>query len=54
MKKTFIAAFILLASLTTTAQVNTDRVMMIGKNALYYEDYVLAIQYFNRDRKSVV
>ncbi|SFS77880.1 Tetratricopeptide repeat-containing protein [Porphyromonadaceae bacterium NLAE-zl-C104] len=48
MKKTIIGAFILLASLTTSAQVNTDRVMMIGKNALYFEDYVLAIQYFNQ------
>jgi len=48
MKKTIVAAFILLTSLTTTAQVNTDRVMMIGKNALYFEDYVLAIQYFNQ------
>lgn len=48
MKKTIVAAFILLASLTVSAQVNTDRVMMIGKNALYFEDYVLAIQYFNQ------
>lgn len=48
MKKTIIAAFILLASLSGSAQVNTDRVMMIGKNALYFEDYVLAIQYFNQ------
>ncbi len=30
------------------AQINTDRVMMIGRNALYYEDYILAIQYFNQ------
>ena len=30
------------------AQVNTDRVMTIGRNALYYEDYILAIQYFNQ------
>ena len=29
------------------AQVNTDRVMAIGRNALYFEDYVLSIQYFN-------
>ncbi|MDR2816697.1 MAG: tetratricopeptide repeat protein [Proteiniphilum sp.] len=48
MKKTIIATFILLASLSSPAQVNTDRVMMIGKNALYFEDYVLAIQYFNQ------
>lgn len=29
-------------------QINTDRVMTIGKNALYFEDYVLSIQYFNQ------
>jgi tetratricopeptide (TPR) repeat protein len=29
-------------------QINTNRVMVIGKNALYFEDYVLAIQYFNQ------
>ncbi len=37
----------LLASLTQ-AQINTERVMMMGRNALYYEDYVLSIQRFNR------
>ena len=30
------------------AQINTDRVLTIGKNALYFEDYVLSIQYFNQ------
>ncbi len=30
------------------AQVNTNRMMQIGRNALYFEDYVLSIQYFNR------
>lgn len=30
------------------AQLNTKRVMEIGRNALYFEDYVLSIQYFNR------
>ena len=29
------------------AQINTDRVMLMGRNALYYEDYVLSIQRFN-------
>jgi tetratricopeptide (TPR) repeat protein len=29
------------------AQINTNRVLAIGKNALYFEDYVLSIQYFN-------
>ncbi len=31
-----------------SAQINTDRMLTIGKNALYFEDYVLAIQYFNK------
>jgi tetratricopeptide (TPR) repeat protein len=31
-----------------TAQINTDRMMLVGRNALYFEDYVLAIQYFNQ------
>lgn len=30
-----------------SAQINTDRVLMMGRNAMYYEDYVLAIQRFN-------
>ena len=34
-------------SLSLTAQINTDRVLLMGRNALYYEDYVLAIQRFN-------
>lgn len=29
------------------AQINSDRMMIIGRNALYFEDYILAIQYFN-------
>lgn len=35
-------------SFTLPAQINTDRVMNIGRNALYFEDYVLSIQYFNQ------
>lgn len=30
------------------AQLNTDRLMSVGRNALYFEDYVLSIQYFNQ------
>ena len=30
------------------AQINTDRVLTIGRNALYFEDYMLSIQYFNQ------
>ena len=38
---------ILLPIQQAKSQINTDRVMSIGKNALYFEDYVLAMQYFN-------
>lgn len=34
------------------SQINTNRVLAIGKNALYFEDYVLSIQYFNQVIKS--
>ena len=30
------------------APLNTDRITSIGSNALYFEDYVLSIQYFNQ------
>jgi len=47
---TAIAAVALMVSATMTAhaQVNTNRMMQVGRNALYFEDYVLSIQYFNR------
>lgn len=32
----------------STAQVNADQVLNIGRNALYFDDYVVAIQYFNQ------
>jgi len=35
-------------SLGTYAQLNTERITAIGRNALYFEDYVLSIQYFNQ------
>ena len=34
--------------LSSEAQINTDQVLQIGRNALYFEDYVLSIQYFNQ------
>lgn len=37
-----------LMPLCSNAQFNTDRLMMTGRSALYYEDYVLSIQYFNQ------
>lgn len=33
---------------SATAQINTDRMMDVGRNALYFDDYALSIQYFNR------
>ncbi|MDY3063683.1 MAG: tetratricopeptide repeat protein [Bacteroidaceae bacterium] len=40
--------FITGGSFFVCAQVNTEAVMTIGRNALYYEDYALSIQYFNQ------
>ncbi len=37
-----------LAPCAAHAQLNTDRITSIGRNALYFEDYVLSIQYFNQ------
>lgn len=44
----FFAAVLLLLPLGAAAQLNTDRLTAIGRNALYFEDYVLSIQYFNQ------
>lgn len=35
-------------ALASVAQLNTDRLMSVGRNALYFEDYVLSIQYFSQ------
>lgn len=35
-------------AMPVAAQINTDQVMIIGRNALYFEDYILSIQYFNQ------
>ncbi len=43
----WIFLFVLMAW-NVSAQINTKRMMEIGRNAIYFEDYVLAIQYFNR------
>lgn len=44
----YILIALLCLPLSLAAQINTDRVMDIGRNALYFEDYVLSIQYFNQ------
>ena len=38
----------LISVLPMSAQLNTDRITAIGRNALYFDDYVLSIQYFNQ------
>ena len=43
-----ILALLLFFPLFAKAQLNTEQVMIIGRNALYFEDYVLSIQYFNK------
>lgn len=40
--------YCLLTSAVVSAQINTDQVMQVGRNALYFEDYMLSIQYFNQ------
>ena len=52
MKKAILLFIFQLCSLAMFAQINTDRVLTIGRNALYFEDYVLSIQYFNQVIKS--
>ena len=47
MIKKILLAILLLPTLLY-AQINTERVMTIARNALYFEDYVLSIQYFNQ------
>lgn len=52
MKKYLLVLFAFFQSIILSAQINTDRVTLIGRNALYFEDYILAIQYFNQVIKS--
>ncbi len=47
-KRLIIWIFTILTITQASAQVNTDRVINIGRNALFFKDYVLAIQYFNQ------
>ena len=42
----------LVVAMDVHAQINTDQVVNIGRNALYFEDYILAIQYFNQAIKA--
>ena len=48
MKKFFCFLVLFAAWCASFAQINTDQVLRVGQNALYFEDYMLSIQYFNR------
>ena len=48
MKKLLTAILFLFSVQFSFGQWNTDRIFNIGRNALYFEDYVLSIQYFNQ------
>ena len=41
-------AALFLSCIPLQAQINTDRMMSVGRTALYFDDYVLSIQYFNQ------
>lgn len=45
--RAFVVGLLLCVCAHVSAQINADRVLLMGRNALYYEDYVLAIQRFN-------
>ena len=44
----FVIFYFLFSAQRAFAQFNTNRLLTIGRSALYYEDYVLSIQYFNQ------
>lgn len=44
----FLALSVCITAVCATAQINTSQVLRIGQNALYFEDYMLSIQYFNQ------
>ena len=44
---TLLICLILFAT-SSKGQINTEQVMRVGQNALYFEDYMLSIQYFNQ------
>ncbi len=47
LKRLVLCLLLLCSAAGARAQINTDRMMIIGRNAMYFDDYVLAIQYFN-------
>ncbi|MFI3240258.1 MAG: tetratricopeptide repeat protein, partial [Bacteroidales bacterium] len=48
----FIVIITMIISAPVQAQINAKQVTSIGRNALYFEDYILSIQYFNQAIKA--
>lgn len=48
MKLLKVIIILILGAVGAKAQINTEQVLLVGQNALYFEDYMLSIQYFNR------
>lgn len=48
LRKFFSIIVTICAVCPASAQINTDQVLRIGQNALYFDDYMLSIQYFNQ------
>lgn len=44
----YIILALALSPVISSAQINTEQVLRVGQNALYFEDYMLSIQYFNQ------
>lgn len=47
-KALLLATIILIGGIRLRAQIDVNHVMSIGRNALYFNDYIVAIGYFNR------
>ena len=48
MRRFFLFFVTMLSSIGVYAQIDTEQLIRVGRNALYFEDYVLSIQYFNK------
>ena len=44
----FLRVFLFIIPLTAVGQINTNSVMDLGRDALFFKNYMLSIQYFNR------
>ena len=51
-RRIVLLALLVAGAVSVQGQINTEQVVNIGRNALYFEDYILAIQYFNQAIKA--